>query len=88
MYDYQGGDGMITEENISEIRKRNFSGRTFKKNFDITELILEIEKYQKSMGAINRQIILRGSNKTLLSCVWIPAFAGMTAICNRHSGFC
>ena len=67
VYDYQGGDGMITEENITEIRKHNFSGRTFKKNFDITELILEIEKYQKSMGAINRQIILRDYNASSAS---------------------
>jgi len=46
--------------------------------------------------AVRFRFVFRGSNKTLLSCVWIPAprsgsrtsFAGMTTIYNRHFGFC
>jgi len=46
VYDYQGGDGMITEDNITEIRKHNFSGRRFKKDYDVMDLIQEIKKYK------------------------------------------
>jgi len=62
VYDYQGGDGMITRENINEIRKNNFSGRRFKRDYTINELVKEIQKYNKSMGEINRSIILENHN--------------------------
>lgn len=45
VYDYLGGDGMITPENYVEIRKHNFSGRRFRKNFNNVTLLKEIEKY-------------------------------------------
>lgn len=67
VYDYQSGDGMITEENITEIRKHNFSGRRFKKDYDVMDLIQEIKKYKKSMGKINREIILKDYNVSLAS---------------------
>lgn len=67
VYDYQGGDGMISEENITEIRKHNFSGRRFKKNYGVTDLIQEIKKYEKCMGKINREIILKDYSVSLVS---------------------
>ena len=65
VYDYQGGDGMVTENNINKIRKNNFSGRRFKKDYDMADLIQEIKKYKKSMGKINREIILKDHNAML-----------------------
>lgn len=65
VYDYMGGDGMITEENIGEIRKWNFSGRRFSKKYSINDLMQEIKKYKKSMGRINREIVLKDHNASL-----------------------
>lgn len=45
IYDYQGGDGMVTLKNFYEILKNNFSGRRYKKQFSKIELIKEIKKY-------------------------------------------
>lgn len=67
VYDYQGGDGMITKNSINEIRKHNFSGRRFKKNYGVTDLIQEIKKYEKCMGKINREIILKDYSVSLVS---------------------
>jgi glycosyltransferase involved in cell wall biosynthesis len=65
VYDYQGGDGMVTKNNINEIRKNNFSGRRFKKDYDVATLIQEIRRYKKPMGDINRKIILKDYNASL-----------------------
>jgi hypothetical protein len=65
VYDYLGGDGMITRENIEEIRKHNFSGRRFRKKYGVEELTGEIGKYDKAMGVINRDIVMRDHNASL-----------------------
>jgi hypothetical protein len=67
VYDYLGGDGMVTPHNIEEIRKHNFSGRRFKRDYNATDLIQEIKKYRKFMGEINRQIILKEHNASVAS---------------------
>lgn len=67
VYDYQGGDGMITSNTIKEIRKWHFSGKRFKKDYDVTDLVKEIQKYKQSMGEINREIALKDYNASLLS---------------------
>jgi glycosyltransferase involved in cell wall biosynthesis len=65
VYDYQGGDGMVTKENIDEIRKNNFSGRRFKEKYDIEALIREIGKFESRMSEINRDIVVREHNASL-----------------------
>lgn len=67
VYDYQGGDGVITPNTILEIRKWHFSGKRFKKNYDVSGLVKEIQKYEQSMGKINRELILKDYNASLLS---------------------
>jgi|GEM_PF-3471351 len=64
VYGYLGGDGMITSSNMGEVRKHNFSGRRFKKDYEIIDLIQEIQKYEPSMGKINREIILKEYNSS------------------------
>lgn len=46
IYDYQGGDGIITENNFEEIMKCNFSGRKYNFEFDVDTLVNEINKYE------------------------------------------
>ncbi|MFB0524941.1 MAG: glycosyltransferase, partial [Phycisphaerae bacterium] len=67
VYDYQGADGMITPSTINEIRKHNFSGRRFKVNYDVRDLIREIRKYDKSMGEINRELVLKDYDVSVAS---------------------
>jgi len=65
VYGYLGGDGIITSNTIKEIRKHNFSGRRFKKDYNIKDLTQEIQKYEPSMGKTNREIILKEYNSSL-----------------------
>ena len=57
VFDYDGGDGLVTINNIDEIQKYNFSGRRFKRRFGVDTLIEEIQKYDQNMGLTNRKII-------------------------------
>lgn len=45
VFDYNGGDGLVTLENVKDFMKCNFSGRVMKKNFTVKELTEEINKY-------------------------------------------
>jgi O-antigen biosynthesis protein len=65
VYDYAGGDGIVTPETIGEIRKYNFSGRIFARDYSVDDLIQEIGKYKQSMGKINREIIIKEYNAAL-----------------------
>lgn len=62
VYDYNGGDGIVVNDNYREIRKNNFSGRRFKKDFVIDSLLKELGKYNVEMGEINRKIIEKHHN--------------------------
>jgi hypothetical protein len=57
VYDYNGGDGIITEDNYQEIQKNNFSGRRYGIQYDPKQLAVELKKYHPKMGEINRKII-------------------------------
>lgn len=58
IYDYLGGDGMVTPDTFDEIKKNNFSGRRFHYEYNEEELIAELKKYHKEFGAIIRQKII------------------------------
>ncbi len=45
VYDYLGGDGLITPDNFDESIKCNFSGRRYKREFSVKELTTELIKY-------------------------------------------
>ncbi|MCB0750194.1 MAG: glycosyltransferase, partial [Ignavibacteriae bacterium] len=47
IFDRNGGDGIVTSENVELYMNKNFSGRTKNKIFNVEELIKEIEKYNK-----------------------------------------
>lgn len=45
IFDRNGGDGIVTSDNIYELMKKNFSGRTKNEMFSVDELVNEINKY-------------------------------------------
>lgn len=45
VFDYQGGDGLVSENNFEEIIKCNLSGRRFKRQYDVIGMVNEIKKY-------------------------------------------
>jgi CheY-like chemotaxis protein/glycosyltransferase involved in cell wall biosynthesis len=45
VYDYNGGDGLVTPERFERLRQRNFSGRTHHRRFTDAELAAEIQAY-------------------------------------------
>lgn len=49
VYDYNGADGIVTPENFCLLRKKNFSGRTNKFQYDEAKLLREIEEYSPTM---------------------------------------
>jgi len=56
------GDGIVTEGNINEILKNNFSGRRYNLDLSIDDIVEEFKKYDKSMGEFNRQYALEHFN--------------------------
>lgn len=55
--DYRGGDGFVTPDSVFESRKNNFSGRRYKRAFDVDELKEEFAKYDPSLGPKFREYI-------------------------------
>ncbi|MCX5835053.1 MAG: glycosyltransferase family 2 protein, partial [Deltaproteobacteria bacterium] len=58
IYDYQGGDGMVTPENIHELMRCNFSGRLHGISYTVQQLIDEIKKYKPENGPGLRRLAL------------------------------
>jgi len=58
VFDYNGGDGIVTPANLDEIQKCNFSGRRFGLKFDPDTLVDEIRKYSQELGKTGRDIII------------------------------
>lgn len=59
IFDYLGGDGMVTPKNFSKIMAHNFSGREKNKKFSKKELIKEIEKYKPEYGKVLQEKALK-----------------------------
>jgi len=62
VYDYNGGDGIVTPDNIKYLMRKNFSGRTNKIFYNIPKLITVIKEYKKEYGNILREIALEYFN--------------------------
>ncbi|QYR21214.1 glycosyltransferase [Paenibacillus sp. sptzw28] len=58
VYDIHGGDGMITESLLEESLKNNLSGRRFRKDYTVDDLIDIFHSYHPEMGEVNRSIII------------------------------
>lgn len=48
IYDYLGGDGIVTVKSFEEIKKNNFSGRRYGLEYNVDDLVNEIKKYDKN----------------------------------------
>lgn len=57
--DYQGGDGMVTPNNVSKLITKNFSGRVHKKVFSENELVDEIINYKEEFGESLRNYAIK-----------------------------
>ena len=74
IFDYLGGDGMVTPENVRELMTCNFSGRLYGKNYCVEEMIDEIKRYDPGNAAVLRRTAIelfdaeRGVG-TLVSCL-------------------
>lgn len=62
VYDYQGGDGLISENNYKLLMKKNFSGRSFKKQYTVRELTKLLKQYNPEFSQKNRNIVLKSFN--------------------------
>jgi tetratricopeptide (TPR) repeat protein/2-polyprenyl-3-methyl-5-hydroxy-6-metoxy-1,4-benzoquinol methylase len=55
IFDYLGGDGMVTPETLDGIMKCNFSGRSGGNDYSVTGLQEELAKYRSEYGAVLRE---------------------------------
>ena len=51
VYDYRGGDGLLTPDDVRKCMRRNFSGRTRQLRFSANELSQELSKYRAELGS-------------------------------------
>jgi hypothetical protein len=58
IFDYQGGDGFVTPENIFEFRQKNCSGRTNHHRWTGKELREEMDRYSPTNGHLLREYIM------------------------------
>jgi SAM-dependent methyltransferase len=82
IYDYLGGDGMVTENNFAEIKQNNFSGRRFKKNFTVNELIDEIKKYDKTSVMNVRNLAIQNFSASILTDLLLEHYENVIATKN------
>ncbi len=57
VFDYNGGDGWVTPESVDEVQKCNFSGRRYRRRYDVDALCAELRKYRPEMGRANRELV-------------------------------
>lgn len=59
VFDYNGADGLVTPENFSRLRLRNFSGRTYRRQYTEDTLRKEIEQYDSATAETLYQMVKR-----------------------------
>ncbi|MDP3830647.1 MAG: glycosyltransferase, partial [Ignavibacteriaceae bacterium] len=59
VFDYEGGDGMVTPDNILKLMEFNFSGRMSKTQFNVQGLTDEVKKYDRNSINQVRSIALK-----------------------------
>ena len=79
IYDYQGGDGLVTVENFEEIMKCNFSGRRFQLEYTVEDLVNEIKKYDSSQANHLREKALHFYSAKRLSKELIELYKTITS---------
>ncbi len=56
VFDIHGGDGLVTPDNLDVLKKHNFSGRCYRKEYGAEELISELNGYRQSFGDSLREL--------------------------------
>jgi CheY-like chemotaxis protein len=67
VYDYNGGDGLVTPERFERLRERNFSGRTHRRRFTDAELAGEIQAYSPAVAEAVHAFITRDHDVRLMA---------------------
>lgn len=79
IYDYLGGDGMVMPSTFNEIKKNNFSGRRYKKEFTVQQLVNEINKYDAAFGLELRSLAIKEFSAEILVHKLIALYKSITA---------
>jgi len=59
VFDYLGGDGMVTPDSFTQLMKTNFSGRRYRVDYTVDQLVDELGKYRSEYGDNLREIALQ-----------------------------
>ena len=58
IFDVHGGDGLVTPDNLNELRTCNFSGRYYRQEYTVSALVVELGKYRAEYGERLRELAL------------------------------
>lgn len=56
VFDVHGGDGLVTPDNLKDLKTCNFSGRYHRTEYTLTDIIAEFKKYRQSYGTQLREM--------------------------------
>ncbi|MDP3701024.1 MAG: glycosyltransferase family 2 protein [Hylemonella sp.] len=59
VFDVHGGDGLVTPDNLEQLMKVNFSGRLYRRECSVAELVDQLLLYEQSFGFRLREIAER-----------------------------
>lgn len=62
IFDYSGGDGVLTPEILPQSQRFNFSGRYLNQTFTPDTLQVELKKYSQDLGDMGRAWVLQNHN--------------------------
>jgi len=62
VFDMHGADGLLRPKNWTEVRKNNFSGRRYKHQWTVDDIVQEMEGYTQMMGSLNRAYAVKHHN--------------------------
>lgn len=58
VFDIHGGDGLVTPDTLQDLWQCNFSGRRYRRNYTVDDLVVELSKYQYELGGRLRELAL------------------------------
>lgn len=88
VYDIHGGDGLVTPDNLDDLQTCNFSGRRFRREYSIKDLIHEFAKYRPEYGERLRTLALtrfgRKTNLPRLIHIYSEAVNTKPSLCQKQ----
>lgn len=74
VFDHFGLDGIVTPENVKELRAVNFSGRVRRHDPVVADLVEEFRKYDRDLGFFGREYALENADADKQAVEWTTIY--------------